>query len=129
MASDVLLTFTDVPFFTVEESYDTAKIFGDWGDSLNQHEGLSYAEYYMTENMNAIQTLPRINGYFMTSCMGHCHAAGYTMEDVIIGGRSLAFAYQKWYDGDARTFNDSRIIEKCIALWPPCNVWYADSEG
>lgn len=124
--SDVLLQYIEEPFFLVEESYDTYAIWTAHQDSEKEILGLKYAKDYENKAKAAIETLPSNAGYFMTSCVGHCWATGYTMEQISIDGTTLADAWSKWHSSDAN--EEVRIIEQCEKQWPPCNYYYSQGK-
>lgn len=124
VASDALLNYQKLPFFSIEESYDAYALWVAHGDKPLKLTGLKYAKQYETWAEDAIQTLPSRNGYFMTSCVGHCWASNYHMEDIHIDGQSLADAWSSWYNDKQSV----RVIEQCDKQWPPCNEWYSKGQ-
>lgn len=73
MRTDQIVHHVDTPLFLVEEQFDIAAIFGFRADSNNITEGLKYAEKYGEEARYAItHTGHEHNGFWMSSCVGHC---------------------------------------------------------
>lgn len=89
LREDVIYDAVETPVFAVEEQYDVCGIFGFRGDSGQEQEGLKYAMEYAKVAQKEIETKNPENGFFMSSCFGHCFSASMGMAEMSANGQTL----------------------------------------